>query len=92
MKLNVNQAGLTVGTISAASHLLWIIAVAIGIAQPLSDWWHSAHFLDDMHEVATIGGGTAIIGLISAFVVGYVVGWVFAWVWNFYSTVGKDNS
>ena len=88
MQLNKNQAGLTLGLISALGHLLCVIAVAIGIGQALLDWTLSYHFISVAKTVVSSSLGLAIVGIISAFICGYIVGWVFAFIWN---KVGKKN-
>jgi len=48
-RLNENAVGLTFGSAAATLHALWVIAVGAGFGQALADWWHSVHFLSDMH-------------------------------------------
>ncbi|MBI2024634.1 MAG: hypothetical protein HYT03_00895 [Candidatus Harrisonbacteria bacterium] len=85
MKLNKNQAGLALGSISALGHFLWVIIVAIGSGQKLADLAHSIHFLTDRHVVHEVTLGTAILGVVLALALGYITGWVFACLWNLFA-------
>ncbi len=84
IELNKNQAGLTLGTISAIFHTLWAIIVAVGLGGSLSNWIHFMHFMTDIHVIASFSISTAIFGIIEAFIIGYVVGWLFALLWNWF--------
>jgi len=88
MELNKNQAGLTLGLISALGHLLWSLAVAFGFGQALLDWTLSYHFISVAKTVTTASFGLAIVGIVGAFICGYIVGFVFAAIWN---RVGKKS-
>lgn len=90
MQFNKNQTGLTLGTLSGLMHLLWVIAVALGMGQVLANWSHNAHFLTDMHSLGAFNFGTAVVGVISAWVSGYVIGWVFAMLWNWLGAKAKS--
>ena len=81
-ELNKNHIGLTLGSIFGLMHLLWVIVVGLGFGQSLANFWHSMHFLTDMHTFAGFSFGTAVLGVIMAFVSGYVIGFVFAALWN----------
>ena len=82
MTLNKKQAGLTLGTISALYHFLWVLVVALGYGQSLLDWVYSMHFIDSAQLVGTVNFGTAAIGIVKALICGYVTGWIFASLWN----------
>jgi hypothetical protein len=80
-KLNKNQVGLTLGIFAALCHLVWLIAVAIGI-QKLVDWillLHSIQIDLTLTSVVILNG---IILIALAFIGGYAMGWIFAWIWN----------
>lgn len=84
IKCNPNQAGLTLGILFAILHILWIIAIGIGFGQRLVDWAHSIHFVECQHTILSVSAGTAIIGIITAFISGYILGWLFAVLWNWF--------
>lgn len=85
MKMNKNQLGLALGSLSASMHLLWVLAVAAGMGQVLADMWHSTHFLSDKHIVEAFSFGTALFGLVGAFIAGYVTGWIFGLLANYFN-------
>lgn len=84
--LNKNHVGLTLGIISGIGHLLWVLAIAIGLGQKLLDWSLSIHFISSIQTTNGITLGMAVLGIVYALVCGYIVGWVFAAIWNW---VGK---
>ena len=81
-EINKNQLGLTLGIVFTILHALWVIIVWVGLGKSVVDWMHSIHFLSDVHTITAVSLGTAVIGIIVAFVSGYVLGWVFAAIWN----------
>ncbi|HXK35373.1 MAG TPA: hypothetical protein VJ103_02640 [Candidatus Paceibacterota bacterium] len=82
MHINKKQAALTLGSIAAIGHFLWVLALIFGLGQRLLDWSLSYHFISIDKTVTSPTLGLAIIGIVTAFVCGYIVGWVFAWIWN----------
>lgn len=80
MKSTVNRAGLALGMLFAAMHLLWVIAVALGWGQSLLAASFRYHFIETSNTVGTADAGTALVGIVLAFVSGYIVGGVFAWL------------
>lgn len=81
-ELNSNRAGLALGTLFAIFHFIWLILIGINFGQTSANIWHSMHFISDMHTIEAFSFGTALIGLILAFVAGYVIGWLFAYLYN----------
>lgn len=81
-ELNQNQTGLILGTVAGLFHLLWAVAVALGIAQSILDLIYALHFLNNPFTVTSFSFTNAILLVIVASMVGYAVGWVFALVWN----------
>lgn len=77
MKLHKKSLSLALGYLSAGMHFLWVLAVWTGLAQAIADLWHGIHFIGDHHEVLPATFGTAVIGVLSAFIIGYVSGWAF---------------
>ncbi len=80
-KLNKKQVGLALGIFAAVCHLVWLIAVAIGV-QKAVDWillLHSIQLDLTLTSVVILNG---ILLLIIAFIGGYIVGWVFAAIYN----------
>jgi len=85
MTFNKKQFALALGVFSAFFHALWVVAVALGVAQGLLDWTLSMHFIDTLQTVTVFSLGTALIGILKAFVCGYIAGWVLAWLLNKFS-------
>lgn len=83
-KVNENALGLTLGTFVGGVHLIWVILVGAGVAQPLVDWFMSMHFLTLSYTFAPFALWTALGLVVLTFVVGYVVGWVFGALFNAY--------
>jgi|APSaa5957512622_1039677.scaffolds.fasta_scaffold193896_2 hypothetical protein len=82
MTYNENKIGLSIGSLFGFMHLLWVILVTIGLGQRIAGLSHNMHGFQDMHTIGSIGFGTAVVGVISAAVVGYIVGYVAAWLLN----------
>jgi len=83
--MNKNKVGLAVGLFAALCHLVWIIAVAIGI-QKFVDWIFLLHSIQLELTLTSVVLLNALLLIVVAFIGGYVFGWVFATIWNF---VGK---
>ena len=81
-KLNANQVGLTLGLFAALVHLVWLIAVAIGV-QKLIDWVLLLHSIKLDLVLTNVVILNAVLLIIIAFIGGYVVGAVFALIWNY---------
>jgi len=81
MKIEVNKTGLAVGSLFGLMHFAWIGSVW-AFKDDAFNFLSSIHFLNITGSVTNVELGTAIIGIVLAFVTGYVAGIVFAWVWN----------
>jgi len=84
-ELNKNQVGLALGLFAAICHLVWTIAVAIGI-QKFVDWILLLHSIKLDLTLVSVVVLNAIILVVLAFIGGYIVGWVFAALYNW---IGK---
>ena len=80
--LNVKQSAMAFGTIFLAIHLAWVLIVALGFGQPVSDWLSLTHFLKDFPEIASFDFITAIVLLVRAYIAGLIFGWLLAMCWN----------
>lgn len=80
--LNTNKVALTLGLLIGLWHLIWVVLVALGWAQPLLDFIFSLHMIANPYQVTGFDGGKAAMLVVITFVVGYVIGWVFATIWN----------
>lgn len=84
-KLNTNQVGLTIGIFAALVHLVWLVAVAIGI-QKYVDWILLLHSIRLDLILTNVVLLNALILIVIAFIGGYIVGYVFAAIYNY---IGK---
>jgi hypothetical protein len=82
--LNVTDVGLAFGLCMGAFHLLWVILVALGIAQAIMDWILGLHFVTMTYAVGTFEFWTALSLVVFTMVVGFVGGVVFAAIWNYF--------
>ena len=83
--INKNQLGLTIGVFAALCHLVWLVAVAIGI-QKFVDWILLLHSIQLNLTLTSVVILNAVLLIVIAFIGGYIFGWVFAAIWNW---VGK---
>lgn len=81
MKIGINKAGLAVGILSSLMHFSWIVYV-FALKDNALKFISNIHFLNITGSSINFALGTAILGIVMAFVVGYVTGAVFAWIWN----------
>lgn len=79
--MNKNQVGLAVGIFAAICHLIWVIAVAIGI-QSYVNWILLLHSIQLDLTLTSVVLLNAVLLLILAFIGGYIFGWVFAAIYN----------
>ena len=80
-ELNKKQVGLTLGIFAAIVHLVWLIAVAIGV-QKAVDWILLLHSIKLDLVLTNVVLLNAILLIVVAFIGGYVVGWIFAAIYN----------
>ena len=82
MKFNPNTVGLYCGALISFCHLVWVIMVALGLAQGWLNFIFGLHFVSNPFQIETFNLGTGIALVVMTFVVGYAVGWVSTWAWN----------
>jgi hypothetical protein len=82
MKFNSNTVGLYSGALISFCHLVWVIMVALGLAQGWLNFIFGLHFVNNPFQVRVFNLSTAVTLVIMTFVVGYMVGWVSTWAWN----------
>ena len=80
-ELNKKQVGLTLGIFAAVIHIIWLIAVAIGV-QKAVDWILLLHSIRLDIVLTNVVLLNAAMLIVIAFIGGYVVGWVFAAIYN----------
>lgn len=82
MKLNSTSNGVVLGLFTGSIHLLWVLLVVLGLAQPLLDFIYSMHFLSNPFTVQAFSFWYALVLIVLSTVVGYLVGWVLSVLWN----------
>ncbi|PZR79466.1 MAG: hypothetical protein DI537_41000 [Stutzerimonas stutzeri] len=70
------------GALLGGAHLLWVLFVASGLAQPIMDFVFWLHFIRSGWQIESfdLTRAAGLIVLTSA--IGYAVGAVFALIWN----------
>jgi len=66
----------------AGLHLIWVVLVAAGAAQPLIDFIFRIHMMEADAVVGEFAFGPAVLLLLVTAAVGYVTGAALAAVWN----------
>lgn len=80
--LKGHKAGVVIGLFVAALHVLWAIAVALGVGQTYLNWIFPLHFINNLYTVMPFSLLNAVLLVIVAFIGGYVATWLFVWLWN----------
>lgn len=83
----MNRAGLALGTLFAAMHALWIVAVWRGAGAWFLDGLHGYHFVTNPYTLTAFDAGTALIGVAGAFVSGYVLGFGALLLWKLFEAI-----
>ena len=81
-KVNIEQAGLTLGILLAIVHVFWSVLVASGNAQGAINWKLGMHFLSGNVTVLPFNLATALTLTLMAFIIGVLIGSLFALIWN----------
>ena len=90
--LNPGKAGISVGVVLGAWHLLWITLVATGVAKPILDLVLRLHFLQFDYVLQPFVFSTAMTLVGLTFAIGMVMGAIFAVVWNWFSSPETSRS
>ena len=80
--IHVNRAGVTLGVVLAGWHVVWLVAVAAGVAQPLVNFVFWIHLMEADAAVGGFALMPAIWLVVVAFAAGYLTGATLAAVWN----------
>jgi len=89
--MNKNKFGLVFGFFFAFFHLVWIILVAVGLAQLFLDFILNIHMVYNPFLVSPFSLSRSIILLIFTFIIGYVFGYVLAFFWNKFCDTEKKK-
>jgi hypothetical protein len=80
--INANKAGLAFGVLLGGWHLVWVLLVVVGWAQPMLDFIFWLHLIKPVYMIEPFALGRAVGLVVLTAVVGYVGGWLFGLVWN----------
>ena len=80
--MNRKKLGLALGSFAALLHLVWVLLIALGWAQPLMDFVYKMHSMNNPFTVMPFDLWRSIGLIVIAFIMGNVIGNVFALVWN----------
>ena len=80
--VGVNHTGIVLGCVVGAMHLGWLVLVATGMAQRVSDFVYWLHFIRPVWVIESFeplrGLGLVVMTTAS----GYLIGAAFALIWN----------
>jgi hypothetical protein len=79
---NPNKAGLVIGALIGSWHLVWILLVLIGCAQPILDFIFWAHMIKPVYFVKPFEPVPAVTLIVITAVIGYLFGFLGAIIWN----------
>ncbi len=71
-----------VGLFFASLHVLWALAVALGLGQNFMNWIFPMHFIDNLYTVMEFNLTTAVLLAVVTFITGYFSAWLFLWFWK----------
>lgn len=80
--IHARKTGLALANLVCGIHVIWILLVLVGWAQPLINFIHWAHMLVPDVQVAPFSLTAAITLIVVTWLVGYIVGMAFATSWN----------
>ena len=81
-QINTKKLGLTLGSFVAFIHLVWVILLWLGIAQPLMDFAYRMHSMPNPYALLPFNLGNSILLIIIAFIMGNIIGNIFGFFWN----------
>ncbi|MDP3940736.1 MAG: hypothetical protein Q8Q49_00340 [bacterium] len=77
-----HKTGLTFGAFAGLGHLVWVVLIAMNLAQGYFDWIVKLHSLNNPFVVMPFDLIRSALLIIVAAIAGYVAGFVFATIWN----------
>jgi hypothetical protein len=80
--ISIGKAAVSVGTVLAAWHTMWVTLVGVGWAGSVLNFILELHFLKVRVEVAPYSAFTAFALVATTFCIGALLGAIFAIVWN----------
>jgi hypothetical protein len=81
-KIHPHDVGLIAGVTVCLMHVVWSLAVMLGLASWYLDFIFSLHFVSNPYVVQSFDLGKAVMLWVITFVAGYLLGWVSGVIWN----------
>ena len=82
MRTNPNRVGLVAAGLVGGWHVLWVLLVWIGWAQPILDFIFWAHMIKPVYTVKPFDPIAAVTLVIVTAVLGYAFGFAGGQIWN----------
>jgi hypothetical protein len=79
---NPNKVGFVIGALIGGWHLLWIILILLGWAQPILDFVFWAHMIKPVYVVGPFDAAAAGTLIVVTTLIGYIFGFAGALIWN----------
>jgi len=80
--ISPNRAGVVLGSLAGAWHLLWSALVSVGWAQSVIDFIFWIHFIKPVYVIESFNPGIALVLVITTAATGYVIGLLAGALWN----------
>ena len=77
-----NKVGLVIAALLGGLHLVWVILVALGWAQPLTNFIFWAHMIRPVYVIGPFDAVAAVTLLVVTLFSGYVCGFIGGILWN----------
>jgi len=77
-----NKTGLVFGAFVGGWHVLWVVLVALGWAQPVLNFVFWIHLLKAPFTVEAFNVGIAVLLILVSTAIGYLVGYILGVLWN----------
>ncbi|HEY6048966.1 MAG TPA: hypothetical protein VIV07_07970 [Sphingomicrobium sp.] len=89
--ISIAKTAMAVGTVFAASHIMWVVLVGVGWATAVLKFVLEMHFLKINFELAPYSAFTAFSLVAITFCVGALLGAIFALVWNWLTLASEPE-
>ena len=80
--INPNKVGLVIAALLGGLHLGWVIVVALGWAQPLTNFIFWAHMIRPVYVIGPFNAVAAVTLLVVTLFSGYVFGFIGGSLWK----------
>lgn len=81
-EINPSRAGFIFAALIGVWHLMWVVLVATGLAQPFMNFIFSIHFIKPVYVIEGFAAGRAVLLILVTSAIGYGTGCAFGLLWN----------